>query len=92
MLSNGNLREKVVASIEHGTRGEELRLSLIKNRGGQAERLELRNWLKRDDLAGQRGPTSHGLQIPLEIVPWLVEKLRDLSAFEEKMMAGERPE
>lgn len=97
MLSNENTREKVVASIEHGSRGEELRLSLIKNRG-QTERLELRNWLWRDDLAGERRPGPHVIQISLEIVPWLIRTLEGLvpfeREFEREMVTGgqERPE
>ena len=96
MLNNGNIREKVVGSIEHGFRGEELRLSLIKSRRGEADLLELRNWQKRDDLDGERGPTRYGLQISLEIISWLIEKLEGLvpfeREFEKEMTAGERPE
>jgi hypothetical protein len=46
---------------------------------GNPELLELRHWTLRPDLDAM-GPTSHGIQFPTTLIPWLIEKLQGIDA------------
>ena len=94
-LNNGRalVRERHIGEIEHGgDAGEVLRLCIVRGMRGVPELLELRNWERRAPDGGLV-PSPHGLQIPLSVVPWLIEKLGGLvpfeKAFEKEMMGGE---
>ena len=87
MLRNDLIREEPIGARAHGDAGEELHVSTFRTGPASPTMIELRQWNFKS--SGKLGPTSHGLQIPVDLAAWLAVVLMQLA---EENESGERPE
>lgn len=80
-IQRQGIEEKFIGAREHGTNGEELRISLVKFGPAGDERLELRNWT-RSLLTNEQTPSRHGINIPTSLIPFVLEVLSKINPAE----------